>query len=132
MINSLRKERFPYYHKKLWDGIIEELKNKQVRSDAGIIGSKIKEEVYDRLFAIRVESYCFGCEMAKLSNKNQNGELCNWCPFDIDIEIYNGCLNRNWYAYTCECRRSRWSKAIEYAILIRDFPWKEKKNAQDK
>ncbi len=123
MINLLRKKRFHYYHKLLWNGIIKELEKKPNNNSSGCTGSKIKLKVYDQLFSLRVHDFCFGCEIAKRNKKYQYGKLCVYCMFDI--KKMNGCLDGNWRAYCLECYVVNWQEAIKYATLIRDFPVKK-------
>ncbi len=98
------KERFQYYHKRLWNKVIELLKLvSEPYNDFKMMAFK---SVFHK--SVVIENNCFGCDWARHSG-------CENCLFNVNTDTY--CLNGLWNEF-------KENPTIKTAIKIRDLPIK--------
>ena len=105
------KKMFMYYHKLVWNEIVELLESKEVEPTTHVI--TIKSKAMYNLFNTRIDVLygCFCCEYKVNHKTNLFKVKCN-------IHDIRTCLNGIYEKFR---RASTYKTKIKYAKLIRDF-----------
>lgn len=136
-INVIKRDKkhFQYYHKKVWNKIIEYIKRDFPDNNTLIYSSVIYEykyEAFKEIFNIEegIRSQCFGCHWSKISIED-NECYCKDCLFKIkykkalfEYDSERQCLNGLYFKLIDSDNNLNVKEYIKICIKIRDFPIK--------